>query len=127
MAARQSPWSSLPCASAGGGAERRRASGARESARAHVESSLSLSVAGDCPRRFHVKQASRNRAGRGVDMRLAASRACSCVARALVSPARDLEHIEAGMHKDGGRARDESPEDGLGVRRKFRVAETWYA
>ena len=43
MAARQSPWSSLPCASAGGGAKRRRASGARESALAHVGLSLSLS------------------------------------------------------------------------------------
>ena len=59
-------------------------------------------------------------------MRLAASRACSCVARALVSPARDLEHIEAGMHKDGGKARDESPETSFGLRRKFRLAETYY-
>ena len=63
---------------------------------------------------FHVKLVSRNRAGRGgvrgADTRLAASLACSCVARALVSPARDAEHREAGMHRLGGEARDESPE-----------------
>lgn len=64
---------------------------------------------------------------RGVDMRLAASLACSCVARALVSPARDAEHIEAGMHKDGGKARDESPETSFGLRRKFRLTETYCA
>lgn len=43
-----------------------------------------------CPRAFHVKQVSGEWwggvMGRGVDMRLSASRACSCVARALVSP-----------------------------------------
>lgn len=49
---------------------------------------------------------------RGVDMRLAASLACSCVARALVSPARDAEHIEAGMHRMMVGSRDESPEVG---------------
>lgn len=48
-------------------------------------------------------------------------------ARSRVSPARDAEHIEAGMHTKEEEARDESPEDGLGVRRKFRVAETCYA
>ena len=64
---------------------------------------------------------------RGVDMRLAASLACSCVARALVSPARDAEHIEAGMHRMMVGSRDESPETSFGLRRKFRVAETWYA
>ena len=84
-----------------------------------------LVVGGNCPHLFHVKQVSRDWAGRGDDMRLAASRACSCVARALVSPARDLEHIEAGMHKDGGKARDEGPEIGRGVGRKFRLAETY--
>ena len=31
------------------------------------------------------------------------------------------------MHKDGGKARDEGPEIGRGVGRKFRLAETWYA
>jgi len=46
-------------------------------------------------------------------MRLSASRACSCVARALVSPARDAEHREAGMHIRAGEARDEGPEVGL--------------
>lgn len=78
--------------------------------------SSSLSSGGDDPA-----------ADGGVDSRLAASLACSCVARALVSPARDAEHIEAGMHRMMVGSRDESPEDGLGVRRKFRVAETWYA
>ena len=41
---------------------------------------------------------------RGVDMRLAAL--LPRFARARVSPARDLEHIEAGMHRLGGEARD---------------------
>lgn len=63
----------------------------------------------------------------GVDMRLAASRACSCVARALVSPARDAEHRMRVMHTDRGEARDLCPEVRAGLRRKFRVAETWYA
>ena len=40
---------------------------------------------------------------------------------------RDAEHIEADMHRLRGRARDESPEVRAGVRRKFRVAERYYA
>ena len=62
---------------------------------------------------------------RGVDTRLAALLPRS--ARSRVSPARDLEHIEAGMHKDGGKARDESPETSFGLRRKFRLTETYCA
>ena len=60
-------------------------------------------------------------------MRLAASLAPRSARSALVSPARDAEHIEAGMHKDGGKATDESPETSFGLRRKFRVTETWCA
>ena len=81
---------------------------------------------------FHVKQVSREwwggwMDGWGVDMRLAASLACSCVARALVSPARDVEHIEAGMHRMMVGSRDESPETSFGLRRKFRLTETYCA
>ena len=60
-------------------------------------------------------------------MRLAALLACSCVARARVSPARDAEHIEAGMHMGWLGSRDEGPETSFGLRRKFRAAERWYA
>lgn len=52
---------------------------------------------------------------KGVDMRLAALLACSCVARARVSPARDAEHIEAGMHMGWLGSRDESPEVKVGL------------
>ena len=48
-------------------------------------------------------------------------------ARSRVSPARDAEHIEARMHMGWLGSRDESPEVRAAVRRKFRVAETWYA
>ena len=75
---------------------------------------------------FHVKHMSRDRrGGGGFDTRLAASLACSCVARALVSPARDAEHIEAGMHRMMVGSRDESPETSFGLRRKFRLTETY--
>ena len=47
---------------------------------------------------------------RGVDMRLAALLPRS--ARSRVSPARDAEHIEAGMHMGWLGSRDESPEVG---------------
>ena len=60
-------------------------------------------------------------------MRLAASLAPRSARSALVSPARDAEHIEAGMHRMMVGSRDESPETSFGLRRKFRVAETWYA
>ena len=48
-------------------------------------------------------------------------------ARARVSPARDAEHIEAGMHMGWLGSRDEGPEVRAGVRRKFRVTERYYA
>lgn len=47
-------------------------------------------------------------------------------ARSRVSPARDAEHREAGMHMGWLGSRDESPETSFGLRRKFRAAETWY-
>lgn len=48
-------------------------------------------------------------------MRLAASLVCSCVAHALVSPARDAEHIRRGRHTGRGEARDEGPEVRVGL------------
>lgn len=111
--------------------ERSEHDGGRDEGAGSPGACRTLSVAEDCPHLFHVKPASRDREHGGVfDMRLAASLACSCVARALVSPARDgvmRSTLGGGCIWVGWEARDEGPEDELGLRRKFRVTERWYA